>query len=188
MFMGLELKVSPKVDSKIVTDKKLRHAFGSHKFPVVNEKELMTIGISIQPGWKIPIGQPDSKTFIHGPPKLNVQTPWYKTATAADGFNEAITDAPARVPIMEKTAKMCMDPKVVAFFSTFSDPTYPEETDGMARVLYPVLSLTNGGWSRRHMQSLQHLEAPPDCCMTAFSSKNASLSSLSSLSFLYPYT
>ena len=135
MFMGQELKVSPKVDSKIVTDKKLRHAFGSHKFPVVNEKELLTIGISIQPGWKIPIGQPDSKTFIHGPPKLNVQTPWYKTATAADGFNEAITDAPARVPIMEKMAKMCMDPKVVAFFSTFSDPTYPEKTDSMQRVL-----------------------------------------------------
>ena len=135
MFMGQELKVSPKVDSKIVADKKLRHAFGSHKFPVVNEKELLTIGISIQPGWKIPIGQPDSKKFIPGPPKLNVQTPWYKTATAADGFNEAIADAPARVPIMEKMAKICTDQKVVAFFSTFSDPTYPEKTDGMARVL-----------------------------------------------------
>ena len=60
----------------------------------MNEKELLTIGISIQPGWKIPIGQPDSKTmFIQGPPKPNVQTPWYQTATAADGFNEAIADA-----------------------------------------------------------------------------------------------
>ena len=62
-FMGIELSVSPKVDLKILNDKKLRHAFGSHKFPVHDHNEFRTIGICIQSGWKIPIGHTESQIF-----------------------------------------------------------------------------------------------------------------------------
>ena len=135
MHMGLELKVSPKVDLKILNDKKLRHAFGSCKFPVMNKEELLTIGMSVQPGWKIRIGHQDSEIFLEGPPKLDGGEPWYESPTATDIFNEAIVDAPLRGILMDKITKICMNQKAIEFFSTFIHPTYPDKTNGMAKVL-----------------------------------------------------
>ena len=48
-FMGLELTVSPKCDSFLLEsdNRKLKHAFGAHKFPVIDTSEFRTIGICI---------------------------------------------------------------------------------------------------------------------------------------------
>ena len=38
--------------------------------------------------------------------------PWYEYQNAKKSFNDAITDAIIRRPIMERITKICMDPKV----------------------------------------------------------------------------
>ena len=135
-FMGVELSVSPKVDLKILNDKKLRHAFGSHKFPVHDDhNEFRTIGICIQSGWKIPIGHTESQIFIEGPPRHDGPTPWYQTPNADKFFQDAIQDASNRRTLMEKITKICMNQKAFEFLTSFVDPTYPERTDGVNKIL-----------------------------------------------------
>jgi len=140
-FMGLELAVSPKVDLKILNDKKLRHAFGSHQFPVMDNDnnagggQFRTIGICVQSSWKIPIGHTESQIFIEGPPRHDCPTPWYETPTANKFFNDAILDASNRGILMEKITKICMNQKAFDFLTSFMDPTYPERTDGVNKIL-----------------------------------------------------
>ena len=136
-FMGLELTVSPKCDSFLLEsdNRKLKHAFGAHKFPVLDTSEFRTIGICIQAGWKIPIGSTESEIFIQGPPKFDAPKPWYEYKDAKRAFSDAITDATIRRPIMDRITKICMDPKAFSFLSTYEDPTYPEKTSNMNKVL-----------------------------------------------------
>merc|ERR1712083_100432 len=97
--------------------------------------EFRTIGICIQAGWKIPIGGTESENFIEGPPKFDVPKPWYETKNSRKAFNNTITDAIVRRPIMDRITKICMNPEAFTFLSTYEDPTYPEKSTNMNMVL-----------------------------------------------------
>ena len=133
----MELTLSPKCDPDILEPKnrKLKHAFGAHKFPVIEKSEFRTIGICIQAGWKIPIGSTESENFIEGPPKFEAPKPWYENKNSKKAFNNAITDAIIRRPIMDRITKICMNPEAFTFLSTYEDPTYPEKSTNMNKVL-----------------------------------------------------
>ena len=77
----------------------------------------------------------ESQIFIEGPPRHDGPTPWYETPNADKFFQDAIQDASNRTTLMEKITKICMNQKAFEFLTSFVDPTYPEITDGVNKIL-----------------------------------------------------